>query len=211
MQTGIGAIPAAILNQLTDKNDLGMHGGLIDDGGMRLIQQGILNGVRKAIDTGTHVTGMALGSDDLMQWLATQRNVVFRGANHTHEVSVIRQLDGFVSVNSAVEVDLFGQVNSEMTGDRQISGTGGSVDFMRAAKASKDGRSIVAMNATARGGSVSRIVPKVEMVTALRTDVDTVVTEYGVAQIKDLPNAARAEAMIEIAAPQFRDQLRQHL
>ena len=146
-----------------------------------------------------------------MQWLATQRNVVFRGANHTHEVSAIRQLDGFVSVNSAVEVDLFGQVNSEMTGDRQISGTGGSVDFMRAAKASKDGRSIVAMKATARGGSVSRIVPKVEMVTALRTDVDTVVTEYGVAQIKDLPNAARAEAMIEIAAPQFRDQLRQHL
>jgi len=211
LQTGIGAIPAAILNQLTDKNDLGMHGGLIDDGGMRLIQQGILNGARKAIDTGKHVTGMALGSDDLMQWLATQRNVVFRGANHTHEVNAIRQLDGFVSVNSAVEVDLFGQVNAEMTGDRQISGTGGSVDFMRAAKASKDGRSIVAMNATARGGSVSRIVPKVEMVTALRTDVDTVVTEYGVAQIKDLPNVARAEAMIEIAAPQFRDQLRQHL
>jgi 4-hydroxybutyrate CoA-transferase len=211
LQTGIGAIPAAILNQLTDKNDLGMHGGLIDDGGMRLIQQGNLTGAQKAIDTGKHITGMALGSDDLMQWLATQRNVVFRGANHTHEVSAIRQLDGFVSVNSAVEVDLFGQVNAEMAGGRQISGTGGSVDFMRAAKASKDGRSIVAMNATARGGSVSRIVPKVEMVTALRTDVDTVVTEYGVAQIKDLPNAARAEAMIEIAAPQFRDQLRQHL
>lgn len=211
LQTGIGAIPAAILNQLTDKNDLGMHGGLIDDGGMHLIQQGNLTGAQKAIDTGKHITGMALGSDDLMQWLATQRNVVFRGANHTHEVSAIRQLDGFVSVNSAVEVDLFGQVNAEVAGGRQISGTGGSVDFMRAAKASKDGRSIVAMNATARGGSVSRIVPKVEMVTALRTDVDTVVTEYGVAQVKDLPNAARAEAMIEIAAPQFRDQLRQHL
>ena len=211
LQTGIGAIPAAILNQLTDKNDLGMHGGLIDDGGMRLIQQGTLNGARKAIDTGRHITGMALGSDDLMQWLASEHNVVFRGANHTHEVSVIRQLEGFVSVNSAVEVDLFGQVNAEMAGGRQISGTGGSVDFMRAAKASKGGRSIVAMNATARGGSVSRIVPKVEIVTALRTDVDTVVTEYGVAQIKDLPNAARAEAMIEIAAPQFRDQLRQHL
>lgn len=207
LQTGIGAIPAAILNQLTDKNDLGMHGGLIDDGGMRLIQQGNLTGAQKAIDTAKHITGMALGSDDLMQWLATQRNVVFRGANHTHEVSAIRQLDGFVSVNSAVEVDLFGQVNAEMAGGRQISGTGGSVDFMRAAKASKGGRSIVAMNATARGGSVSRIVPKVEMVTALRTDVDTVVTEYGVAQIKNLPNRARAEALINIAAPQFRDEL----
>ena len=207
LQTGIGAIPAAILNQLTDKNDLGMHGGLIDDGGMRLIQQGNLTGAQKAIDTGKHITGMALGSDELMQWLATQRNVVFRGASHTHEVSAIRQLDGFVSVNSAVEVDLFGQVNAEMARGRQISGTGGSVDFMRAAKASNGGRSIVAMNATARGGSVSRIVPKVEMVTALRTDVDTVVTEYGVAQIKDLPNRARAEALIQIAAPQFRDEL----
>ena len=211
LQTGIGAIPAAILNQLTDKNDLGMHGGLIDDGGMRLIQQGNLTGAQKIIDTGKHITGMALGSDELMQWLATERNVVFRGANHTHEVSAIRQLDGFVSVNSAVEVDLFGQVNAEMAGGRQISGTGGSVDFMRAAKASKGGRSIVAMNATARGGSVSRIVPKVEMVTALRTDVDTVVTEHGVAQIKDLPNRARAEALIQIAAPQFRDKLRDAL
>jgi 4-hydroxybutyrate CoA-transferase len=211
LQTGIGAIPAAILNQLTDKNDLGMHGGLIDDGGMRLIQQGNLTGAQKTIDTGKHITGMALGSDELMQWLATERNVVFRGANHTHEVSAIRQLDGFVSVNSAVEVDLFGQVNAEMAGGRQISGTGGSVDFMRAAKASKGGRSIVAMNATARGGSVSRIVPKVEMATALRTDVDTVVTEHGVAQIKDLPNRARAEALIQIAAPQFRDKLRDAL
>ncbi len=211
LQTGIGAIPAAILNQLADKNDLGMHGGLIDDGGMRLIQQGNLTGAQKTIDTGKHITGMALGSDELMQWLATERSVVFRGANHTHEVSAIRQLDGFVSVNSAVEVDLFGQVNAEMAGGRQISGTGGSVDFMRAAKASKGGRSIVAMNATARGGSVSRIVPKVEMVTALRTDVDTVVTEHGVAQIKDLPNRARAEALIQIAAPQFRDKLRDAL
>ena len=208
LQTGIGAIPAAILNQLTDKNDLGMHGGLIDDGGMHLIANGNLTGARKAIDKHKHITGMALGSAGLMTWLAQRQDVVFRGANHTHEVSVIRQLEGFVSVNSAVQVDVFGQVNAEMAGGRQLSGTGGSVDFMRAAKASKGGRSIVAMNATARGGSVSRIVPKVEMVTALRTDVDTVVTEYGVAQIKDLPNRARAEALIAIAAPQFRDELR---
>jgi 4-hydroxybutyrate CoA-transferase len=211
LQTGIGAIPAAILSQLSDKNDLGMHGGLIDDGGMKLIENGNLTGARKALDARKHVTGMALGSTELMSWLARRRDVVFRGANHTHEVSAIRQLDGFVSVNSAVEVDLFGQVNAEMAGGRQISGTGGSVDFMRAAKASKGGRSIVAMNATARGGSVSRIVPKVEMVTALRTDVDTVVTEYGVAQIKDMPNQARAEALINIAAPQFRDELRASL
>ena len=207
MQTGIGAIPAAILGQLTDKNDLGLHGGLIDSGGQRLIQEGQVTGARKAIDSGQHITGMALGGADFNDWLAETPDVVFRGADYTHEVSVIRRLEDFVSVNSAVEVDLFGQVNAEYAGGRQISGTGGSVDFMRAAKASKRGRSIVAMTATARGGSISRIVPRVEMVTALRTDVDIVVTEFGVAQIKNLPLRARAEALVRIAAPEFREAL----
>jgi len=107
-----------------------------------------------------------------------------------------------------VEVDLYGQVNAEVAGGRQISGTGGSVDFMRAARASRGGRSIIAMNATARGGTLSRIVPTVELVTALRTDVDLVITEYGVARLRDAPVRARAEALIEIAAPEFRDELR---
>jgi len=106
---------------------------------------------------------------------------------------------------------LYGQVNAEFAGGQQISGTGGSVDFMRGAKASPGGRSIVAMNATARGGSVSRIVRAVDMVTALRTDIDIVVTEFGVARLRHLPNRARAEALIEIAAPQFRDELREAL
>lgn len=208
IQTGIGAIPAAILGQLTDKNDLGMHGGLIDDGGMALIQAGNLNGTRKPIDTGLHVTAIGLGTQSLIDWLAETPEVVFRGANHTHEASVIAQLPGFVSINSAVEVDLFGQINAEMAGGRQISGTGGSVDFMRAAKHAKGGRSIVALNATARGGTVSRIVPKVEMVTALRTDVDLVVTEYGIADLKHGSNQERAAALIAVAAPEFRDDLR---
>ena len=108
-------------------------------------------------------------------------------------------------------MDLLGQVNAEYAGGRQISGTGGSVDFMRAAKVSKGGRSIVAMNATARGGAVSRIVPRVDMVTALRTDVDIVVTEFGVAQLQNLPNRQRAGALIDIAAPQFRDELRSQM
>lgn len=208
IQTGIGGIPAAILAQLENRNDLGMHGGLIDDGGMRLIQAGNMTGRCKSIDQGLHVTGMALGSEALLDWLADTPEVQFRGANHTHEIGVIRQIPNFVSVNSAVEVDLFGQVNAEVAGGRQISGTGGSVDFMRSAKASPGGRSIVAMNATARNGTVSRIVPKVEMVTALRTDVDIVVTEYGIAQLRYAPLEARAEALIAIAAPQFRDELR---
>ncbi|MBX3706033.1 MAG: hypothetical protein KF911_05300 [Pseudomonadales bacterium] len=211
IQTGIGGIPAAILARLEQHNDLGLHGGLIDDGGMRLIARGNVNGARKAIDRGVHVTGMALGSGQLLDWLAETPAVRFRAANYTHEVGVIRQLPGFVSINSAVEVDLHGQVNAEVAGGRQISGTGGSVDFMRAAKAAPGGRSIVAMNATARDGTVSRIVPRVEMVTALRTDVDIVVTEYGVAELRNAPLAARAEALIAIAAPQFRDALRESL
>jgi len=211
LQTGIGGIPAAILARLANHNDLGLHGGLLDDGGMRLIQAGNVTGERKAIDTGVHVTGMALGSADLLAWLAETPSVRFQGANYTHEVAVISQLANFVSINSALEVDLYGQVNAEYAGGRQLSGTGGSVDFMRAAAASKGGRSIVAMNATARGGSVSRIVPRVELVTALRTDVDMVVTEFGVARLKGRSNAARAEALISIAAPEFRQQLRDRL
>jgi 4-hydroxybutyrate CoA-transferase len=211
IQTGIGAIPAAILARLGDRNDLGLHGGLIDDGGMRLIVNGNVTGARKAIDRGVHVTGMALGSAALVDWLADTPSVAFRGADYTHEVSVIGRLDDFVSVNSAVQVDLYGQVNAEVAGGRQISGTGGAVDFMRGARASKRGRSMVAMPATARGGSVSRIVPKVELVTALRTDVDLVVTEFGVARLRDAPLRERAEALIAIAAPQFRDELRAHM
>ncbi len=211
LQTGIGAIPAAILKCLSDKNDLGLHGGLLDSGGMRLIKAGNVTGARKAIDTGLHVTGMVLGDEALMSWAAETPGVMLRGANHTHEVSAIAQLDNFVSVNSAVEIDLFGQINAEFAGGRQISGTGGSVDFMRSAKASNGGRSIVAMNATAKGGSVSRIVPRVDLVTALRTDVDIVVTEHGIARLKNLPVDARQTALIEIAAPQFRDELREHI
>jgi 4-hydroxybutyrate CoA-transferase len=207
IQTGIGGIPAAILARLADRNDLGMHGGLIDDGGMRLIRSGNVTGKNKPIDTNRHVTGMALGSPELLAWLADTDAVQFRGADYTHEIGVIRQIPGFVSINSAVEVDLFGQVNAEVAGGRQISGTGGSVDFMRSAKASPGGRSIVAMNATARDGAVSRIVPKVELVTALRTDVDIVVTEFGIADLRYTSTRARAEALIAIAAPQFRDEL----
>jgi 4-hydroxybutyrate CoA-transferase len=209
LQTGIGSIPAAVLAALGSKNDLGLHSGLIDDGMMRLIRDGVMTGARKAIDRDTHVTGMALGSTTLLEWLADEPRVAFRGADHTHEVAVIRELDDFVSINSAVEVDLYGQVNAEMVGGKQLSGTGGSVDFMRAAKSSRGGRSIVALTATARGGAVSRIVPRVEIATALRTDVDLVVTEYGVAELREASNEERIERLIAIAAPQFRDELAQ--
>jgi len=211
LQTGIGAVPAAILANLGERSDLGFHGGLMDDGVLALIRNGNMNGSRKAIDKGKHILGMALGSEELLDWLAHDplaEGVVFKSANYTHEVSVIGQLDNFVSVNSAVEIDLMGQVNAEVAGTKQISGTGGSVDFMRSAKASGGGRSIVAMASTARGGTVSRIVPRVTLVTALRTDVDIVVTEFGIAELRNESLASRAERLIEIAHPDFRDELK---
>jgi 4-hydroxybutyrate CoA-transferase len=207
LQTGIGAVPAAVLAGLADRNDLGLHSGIIDEGAMNLIRNGNLNGRFKAIDQGIHITGMALGDDDLLTWLEQEPAVQFRSADYTHEMSIIRRLDNFVSINSAVQVDLFGQVNAEVVNGRQISGTGGSVDFMRAARSCRGGRSIVAMSSTARQGTVSRIVKQVEMVTALRTDVDLVVTEYGVADLKSASLHDRAQALVQIAHPDFRDQL----
>lgn len=208
VQTGIGAVPAAILASLGEKNDLGFHSGLLDDGAMELIVAGNITGKYKATDRYKHITGMATGSNNLLEWLRHEESVSFKSADYTHEVDVIRRLDNFVSINSAVEIDLFGQVNAEVINGRQISGTGGSVDFMRAAKACRGGRSIVALSATAKGGTVSRIVAKVEMVTALRSDVDMVVTEFGVARLKNASLAERFQALIEIAHPDFRDELR---
>ena len=147
-------------------------------------------------------------SKEFLHWVAQERSIYFRGVNYTHESNVIRRLDNFVSINSAMEVDLFGQVNAEFISGSQVSGTGGSVDFMRAAKLSKNGRSIIALASTARRGAVSRIVPRVEMVTALRTDVDVVVTEFGIARLKNASWNERAKKLIEIAHPKFRDELR---
>lgn len=207
VQTGIGAIPKAVLSALKDHNDLGLHGGLIDDAGMSLIQSGVVTGALKSARQGVHVVGMALGTEKLYEWLADTPSVELHSANVTHEIEEIRRLNQFVSINSAVEVDLEGQINAEVIGGRQISGTGGSVDFMRSARVSAGGRSIIAMTATARRGQVSRIVPKVEMVTALRTDADLVITEFGIADLRNTNQAARREALTAIAHPDFRENL----
>ena len=207
IQTGIGAVPAAILAALSDKNDIGLHGGLLDAGGQALIDSGVATGAAKTHMRGMHVAGMLLGDHALYDWAATRQDVVLAGANITHETRTIAKLDNFVSINSAVEVDLDGQVNAELVAGRQISGVGGAVDFMRGARMSKGGRSIVAMTATAARGSLSRIVGRAGIVTALRSDVDIVVTEFGIAKLHGVTQDARAEALIGIAHPDFRDQL----
>jgi 4-hydroxybutyrate CoA-transferase len=134
-----------------------------------------------------------------------------RPVAYTHDPGIIRQIDNFVSINSAVEIDLFGQLSADMLDGRQWTGPGGAVDMMRGAALSKGGRSIIALKATARKGKRSRIVAALERgtaATALRTDIDYIVTEFGARRIRHLPTPARAEALTEIAAPEFRDQLR---
>jgi 4-hydroxybutyrate CoA-transferase len=211
LQIGIGGIPAAVLDALAGKNDLGIHSGLISDGVMALAEAGNVSGRHKNQDRNRIVTCTTLGSEALIEWAGNAPDLAIRPVSHTHDVGVIRQIDNFVSINSAVEVDLFGQVNADMLGGQQWTGPGGAVDMMRAAALSSGGRSIVALKATAAKGRKSRIVAALDRgtaATALRTDIDFVVTEFGARRIRHLPTKARAKALIEIAAPEFRDQLR---
>jgi len=211
MQIGMGAIPDATLGALAGKNDLGFHSGMIANGVMALARAGNLTGSKKTLDAGKIVTGATLGDQALIDWAGETSTLAFRPVGYTHDIGVTRRVDNFVSINSALQVDLFGQVNSDMLDGRQVSGTGGSVDMMRGAALSRGGRSIIALKATAAGGNISCIVsalPPQHATTALRTDVDYVVTEYGARRIRHLSWQARAEALIEIAAPQFRDTLR---
>ena len=212
IQIGIGVIPDAILASLSDKNDLGIHSGMITDAVMVLARSGNITGRRKTLDKGKIVTGVTLGSQQLIQWAGEASELAFRAVGYTHSSAVIQGLDNFVSINSALQIDLFGQVNSDMLAGRQVSATGGAVDMMRGAALSSGGKSIIALSATAGNGKVSRIVTALAShtaTTALRTDIDYVVTEYGARRIRFLPLKARAEALIEIAHPDFREQLRQ--
>lgn len=212
IQTGIGGIPYAILFALQDRNDLGFHSGMVDDGVMALSQAGVITGKAKSIDQGKMITGLAMGTPALYEWAAQAPDLFYRPVSYTHDTSVLRQIDNLVSINSALEVDLFGQVNAEMLGGRQLNGTGGAVDFIRGAARSRGGRSIIALTATAAGGTRSRIVPSLDTLTAataLRTDVEYIVTEYGIVRLRPLPMRARGDALIDLAAPRFRDTLRE--
>jgi 4-hydroxybutyrate CoA-transferase len=211
LQVGLGAIPAAVLDALTDKSDLGIHSGLIADGVMALARSGNITGRYKSQDPNKIVTCATLGSEALIEWAGSEPDLAIRAVDYTHDVGVIRQIDNFVSINSAVEVDLFGQVSADMLGGQQWTGPGGAVDMMRGAALSSGGRSIVAFKATTARGKKSRIVAALDRgtaATACRTDIDFVVTEYGARHVRHLSTAARADALIEIAAPESRDQLR---
>lgn len=208
LQTGVGAVPDAILRLLGDRRDLGVHSGMLGDGLVDLVEAGVVTNARKAIDKGVSINGALIGTRKLYQWVHRNPKVRMCAASYTHDAAVLAQLDRLVTINSALEVDLTGQVNAEQSGSQYFGGTGGQVDFVRAGTRSPGGHSIIALPATAKGGAISKIVPNLAgPVTTARTEVDIIVTEFGAAELKGQSLAERTRRLIAIAHPDFREEL----
>lgn len=210
IQLGIGGIPNAICEELKCKKDLGLHSEMVGDGVVDLITSGVINNSKKNINQGKTILGFAFGTRKLFDFLNGNKDVEMTPMDYVNNPVVIAQHDNMVSVNSCLQVDLMGQVVSDTIGLNQFSGVGGQVDFVRGATMSKGGRSIMAMPSTAKGDTISKIVPKItdySAVTTTRNDVNYVVTEYGIAQLKGKTMKERARALISIAHPNFRDEL----
>jgi acyl-CoA hydrolase len=208
IQVGIGAVPDAILRLLRDRRDLGVHSGMIGDGLVELVEAGVITNARKPIDPGVSITGALIGTRRLYEFADRNPKIGMRGSAYTHDASVLSRLPKLVTLNSALEVDLTGQVNAEQSGAHYLGGTGGQVDFVRAGARSPQGRSITALPATARGGKVSRITASLSgPVTTARSEVDVIVTEFGAAELKGQTLAERTRRLIAIAHPDFREEL----
>jgi acyl-CoA hydrolase len=210
LQTGIGGIPDAVLACLGDKHDLGIHSELVGDGVIDLMESGVINGERKTLHRGKVVISIALGSQRLIEFIRENPAFEFRPICYTNDPFVVAQNDRMVAINSALQVDLTGQVCADSLGIKPYSGFGGQVDFIRGAARSKGGVPIIALLSTARHGTISRIAPMLEPgsgVVTSRGDVHYVVTEHGVAYLHGKTLRERAEALIAIADPRFRDEL----
>lgn len=211
LQLGIGAIPDAVLLFLKGKKDLGIHSEMFSDGVVELAEAGVITNAQKTLNPGKFVVAFLMGTRRLYDFVDHNPDVELWPVDYVNNPFIIAQNDNLVSINSCVQVDLMGQVASESIGLRQISGTGGQVDFVRGASASKGGISIMALPSTVKG-SISKIVPLLDegaVVTTCRNDVDYIVTEYGVAPLKGLTLRQRARNLIEIAHPDFRVSLKE--
>lgn len=211
LQLGIGAIPDALLGELRDKKDLGIHSEMISDGVMELMEAGVINNSRKTLHPGVSVATFLMGTDKFYRFLDRNSSVELHPVDYTNNPLVAARNDNLVAINSALQVDLWGQVAAEAIGPVQYSGVGGQVDFFRSAALSRGGRAILALPSTNAKGKQSRIVaalPQGSIVTSTRNDVDYVVTEYGVAALRGRSVWERAENLIAVAHPDFRDLLR---
>ncbi len=210
LQLGIGAIPDSVLLSLDDKNDLGIHTEMLPTGVVDLYERGIITNRAKTFKPGKMIATFVMGTKKLYDFVDNNPVVEMAPCDWVNDPYLIRQNDRMVSINSCVQVDFTGQVSSESVGPRQVSGTGGQVDFFRGANMSKGGKAIIAMTSTTHNGKVSRIVPFLDqgaIVTTCRNDANYVVTEYGVAQLKFQNTRERARRLINIAHPDFRPQL----
>lgn len=211
LQMGIGAIPDAVLRRLTDKNELGVHTEMFSDGVVDLMQSGVVTNSRKNIHKGRTVTSFVAGSPRLYAFVHDNPMVEFHPCDRTNDTALIRKNERVVAINSALEVDLSGQVCADSIGFRIYSGIGGQMDFIRGAALSKEGVPIIALPSTAAGGTVSRIVPALKAgagVVTTRGHVHWVATEYGVVDLFGKSLRQRAEALISIAHPDMRGELR---
>ena len=210
IQTGIGGIPEAVLGLLRDHKDLGIHSEMVPDSAVPLIQAGVINGERKTIHPRKVVAGFLLGTKPLFEFAHENPAFELRRTAYANDPFVIAQNDRMVALNSAIEVDLTGQVCADSMGHTPYSGIGGQVDFLRGAARSKGGKPIITLPSTAKDGAVSRIVPRLRPgagVVTSRGDVHYVITEHGVAYLHGKTLRQRAEALIAIADPKFRDDL----
>ncbi|OPY90410.1 MAG: Succinyl-CoA:coenzyme A transferase [Syntrophaceae bacterium PtaU1.Bin231] len=207
IQVGYGAIPNAILRNLSHKKELGVHSELISDGLIELMKRGVVDNTRKTIDRGKTVATFCMGCKETYAYIDDNPSVEFRSIDYTNHPLVIAQHDRMVAINSALEIDLTGQSTAESIGRVFYSGVGGQGDFMRGAVLARGGKSILALKSTAEGDAISRIVPVLGRgagTTLVRGDVHYVVTEYGIAYLHGKSIRERAMALIAIAHPKFR-------
>ena len=214
LQLGIGEIPEAVLTYLLDKSDLGIHTEMFSDGVMQLVEAGVLTNEKKSIHPGKIISSFVLGSRKLFDFIDNDPILEFHPSHYVNDPFVIAQNDKMVAINSAIEVDLTGQVCADSIGSHFYSGFGGQLDFIRGASRSKGGKPIIALSSTARGGKCSRIVPFLSQgagVTTTRGDVHYVITEYGIADLYGKTIRQRAKALVDIAHPDFREELEKYV
>ncbi|MFS1286879.1 acetyl-CoA hydrolase/transferase family protein [Pseudomonas piscis] len=210
LQLGLGSLPEAVLDGLRSHRDLGIHSGAIGDKVADLMEQGVITNARKTRDTGISVGGVLFGGERIYRYAHGNPCIELRSTAYTHSLEVLRSLDRLVTINSAIEVDLTGQVNAEVAGGLYVGAVGGAMDFQRGAHASRGGLPIIALPATALAGQQSRVVERLSgPVSTPRADAGLIVTEYGVADLRHCDLRERARRMVAIAHPDFRDALAQ--
>jgi 4-hydroxybutyrate CoA-transferase len=210
LQLGIGGIPDAVLSYLTGFKDLGIHSEMISDGARNLVEKGVITGRKKTIHKDKIVVTFLMGSRAFYDWVDDNPIIEMHTVDYTNNPYVIAQNKKMIAINSALEVDLLGQVCADTLGPKQFAGVGGQLDFVRGARQSEGGQAIIALPSTAR--DVSRIVPALKAggaVTTSRNDVDYVITEYGIAALRGKTVRERMKALIDIADPSFREDLTQ--